>query len=99
METPVQVAVRLRPATNVNDMICVHPVPYSNIVQLGNQQTFPVNFALPADCTQSYMFLTTVNPLINCLLDGCDVSIVTLGQGHSGTVLYEFQVYLTYIKV
>lgn len=84
MEVPIQVAVRIKPTTNVNDIICVHSIPYNNTIQLGNQQSFPVSYALPQDCSQSYIFLTTINPLINCLIDGSDVSIVTLGQTESG---------------
>lgn len=83
MEIPIQVAVRLKPPTT-NENICVQSIPYTNTIQLNNQHSFPVNYALPIDCTQSYIFLTTVNPLISCLFDGCDVSVVTLGQADSG---------------
>lgn len=84
METPIQVAVRLKPVSNVNDLICAYSISYANTVQVGNHHPFPVNYALPSDCSQSYIFLTTICPLINSLLEGCDVSIVALGQATTG---------------
>lgn len=83
MEIPIQVAVRLKPSTNINENICIQSMPFMNSVQL-SQHTFPVTYALPVDSTQSHVFLTTVNPLISCLFDGCDVSVVTFGQADSG---------------
>lgn len=84
MEIPIQVAVRLKPPVNCNENLCVQSVPYTNNIQLNNQHCFPVSYALPIDSTQNHVFLTAVNPLIGCLYDGCDVSVVTLGQANSG---------------
>lgn len=84
MEIPIQVAVRIRPPENYNESICVQSIPYTNTIQINNQHSFPVNYALPVECSQSQVFSTTVNPLISCLFDGCDVSVVTFGQNESG---------------
>lgn len=84
METPIQVAVRIRPPEKYNEVINVQSVPYSNTVHLNNQLSFPVNYAFPVDCTQSYIFTNAINPQISSLFDGCDISIVTFGQADSG---------------
>lgn len=84
MEVPIEVAVRIKPSTKCNGIISVQSIPYTNTIQINNQHSFPVNHAFPVDCTQSYIFTTAVDPLVNCLFDGCDVSIVTLGQADSG---------------
>lgn len=83
MELNIETAVRICPFTN-GDMVYVQPNPINNRVQLGNTQSYPVNYALPIDCCQNTVFSTTTAPLVNYFLEGCDVSIVTLGQSGSG---------------
>lgn len=84
METQIQVAVRIRPPDKYNEIINVQPITYSNTIHLNNQLSFPVNNAFSVDCSQSHIFSTAVNPQINSLFDGCDVSIVTFGGGDTG---------------
>lgn len=84
MEVQVETAVRVCPLEyNNGEMVCVQTNPLNHTVQLNNQ-VYPVNYALPINCCQNTVFSTTVMPMVNLLLDGCDVSIVTIGQSGSG---------------
>ncbi|XP_056642356.1 kinesin-like protein costa [Diorhabda sublineata] len=84
MEVHIETAVRVCPLEfNNGEGICVQTNPINNTVQLNNQ-VYPVNYALPANACQSTVFSTAVMPMVNLLLEGCDVSIVTLGQSRSG---------------
>ncbi|RZC37130.1 Kinesin and/or SCP-1 domain containing protein [Asbolus verrucosus] len=85
MELSVETAVRICPvAFNNTDMVCVQSNTISNTIHLANAQSYPVNYALPMDCCQNTVFTTTVAPLVNYLVEGCDVSVVTLGQSGTG---------------
>ncbi|XP_065159834.1 kinesin-like protein costa [Atheta coriaria] len=84
MEINIETAIRILPVKPNGDIICVHPNTCNNTIQLGNSQTYPVNYALPHECTQSGLFNSVVAPLLNFLLEGCDVSIVTTGQPQAG---------------
>ncbi|XP_044253969.1 kinesin-like protein costa isoform X1 [Tribolium madens] len=85
MEMNIETAVRLHPTGySPTDMVCVHANPVNNTIQLANSQNYPVNYALPADCCQNTVFTTTTAPLVNYLVEGCDVSVVTLGQSGTG---------------
>ncbi|XP_022911135.1 kinesin-like protein costa [Onthophagus taurus] len=85
MEMNVETAVRVCPIQcNNGDIICVQPNVYNNTVQLGNSQNYPVNYALPIDCSQNFIFTSLVSPHLNYLFEGCDVSIVTVGQSGTG---------------
>lgn len=87
MEINIETAVRICP-TDLNgngEVVCTTSNPANNTIQLSyNNQVYPVNYALPQNCGQSMLFSTTVFPLVNFLLDGCDVSVVTMGQCGSG---------------
>ncbi|XP_023016225.2 kinesin-like protein costa [Leptinotarsa decemlineata] len=83
MEIPIETAVRICPFDyNNGEMVYVQSDPMNNTIQLNNQ-VYPVNHALPINCCQSTVF-TTVAPMVNFLLEGCDVSIVTIGQSGTG---------------
>ncbi|KAF7270555.1 hypothetical protein GWI33_016510 [Rhynchophorus ferrugineus] len=85
MEFFVETAVRLCPVPpNSESLVCVQTSSINNTVQLSNNQTYPVNYALPANCTQDVLFSSAVSPLLNYFLEGCDVSVVTFGQSHTG---------------
>ncbi|EFA01968.1 kinesin-like protein costa isoform X2 [Tribolium castaneum] len=85
MEMHIETAVRIHTSGySPNDMVCVHSNPVNNTIQLANSQNYPVNYALPADCCQNTVFTTTAAPLVNYLVEGCDVSVVTLGQSGTG---------------
>ncbi|KRT81885.1 Kinesin, partial [Oryctes borbonicus] len=85
MEMNVETAVRVCPIQcNNGDMICLQSNIYNNTIQLGNSQTYPVNYALPIDCNQNTLFTTIISPHLNYLFEGCDVSIVTIGQSGTG---------------
>ncbi|KAJ8947530.1 hypothetical protein NQ318_005007 [Aromia moschata] len=85
MEIHVETAVRICPKDYINgDMVCVQSNSINNTIQLTNSQVYPVNYALPINCCQNTVFSTVVAPLVNYLLEGCDVSIVTIGQPGAG---------------
>lgn len=85
MDIPLETAVRICPAEfSDNDVMCVQSNPLTNTIQLPNNQIYPVNYALPNNCYQSTLYTTVVMPMVNFLLEGCDVSIVTLGQSGTG---------------
>lgn len=85
MEINIETAVRICPlACNNGDMVCVQSNSLNNTIQLSNSQTYPVNYALPSNCCQSTLFSSVITPLVNYLLEGCDVSIVTMGQTGTG---------------
>lgn len=85
MDIPIETAVRVCPAEfSDNDVMCVQSNPLNNTIQLSNNQIYPVNYALPNNCCQNTLYTTVVMPMVNFLLEGCDVSIVTLGQSGTG---------------
>lgn len=85
MEVNVETAVRVCPLQcNNGDVVCLQSNIYNNTIQLGNSQTYPVNYALPIDCNQNTLFTTIISPQLNYLFEGCDVSIVTIGQSGTG---------------
>ena len=85
MEVNVETAIRICPThCNNGDIVCVQSNSYNNTVQLGNSQTYPVNYALQVDCSQNALFTTVISPQLNYLFEGCDVSIVTIGQAATG---------------
>lgn len=85
MEINIETAVRICPIPyNNGEVLCVQPNIYNNTIQLGNGQTYPVNHVIPAECCQNRLFSTVVSPLLNYLLEGCDVSVVTTGQSGTG---------------
>ncbi|CAH1159600.1 unnamed protein product [Phaedon cochleariae] len=81
MEIQIETAVKICPI-EYGEMVCVQSDPTTNTIQL-NQQLYPVNYALPISCCQSTMF-SNIIPMVNFLLEGCDVSIVTIGQSGTG---------------
>ncbi|XP_069694504.1 kinesin-like protein costa [Periplaneta americana] len=87
MGIPVQVAVRVRPllpTDRLHEVVCVDAFPYANQIVVGSQKIFTVDYALPMSCSQSQLFSTAVYPLVNCVLEGYDISIITYGQSGSG---------------
>jgi costal 2 protein len=85
MELNIETAVRICPIGFTNsDMVCVHGDTMNNTIHLANSQSYPVNHALPIDCCQNTVFTSAVAPLVNYLVEGCDVSVVTLGQSGTG---------------
>ncbi|PSN44964.1 Kinesin-like protein costa [Blattella germanica] len=87
MGIPVHVAVRVRPllpTDRLHEVTCVQSLPCSNQIVVGSQKCFTVDYALPADGSQSHLFVTAVYPLINCVVEGYDISIITYGQSGSG---------------
>lgn len=85
MELNVETAVRICPlACNNGEVIGVQSNSYNNTIQLANSQIYPVNYALPLDCTQNSFFTSVVTPFLNYLYEGYDVSIVSFGQCGTG---------------
>ncbi|CAH0560213.1 unnamed protein product [Brassicogethes aeneus] len=83
MEINIETAVRVCPVPFDNN-ICVQSNTLNNTIELPHNQSFPVNYALPSDCCQSTVFNSVASPLVNYLLEGCDVSVVTFGQSGTG---------------
>lgn len=85
MEINIETAVRISAIPyNNGEVLCVQPNIYNNTIQLGNGQSYPVSHVIPAECCQNRLFTTVINPLLNYLLEGCDVSVVTTGQSGTG---------------
>ena len=85
MEFNIETAVRICPVGfTTPDMVCVQANTINNTIQLANSQNYPANYTFPINCCQSTVFTTSVAPLVNYLVEGCDVSVVTLGQSGSG---------------
>ncbi|XP_030747234.1 kinesin-like protein costa [Sitophilus oryzae] len=85
MEFFVETAVRICPIPpSTENITCVQSSSINNTIQISSNQTYPVNYALPLNCSQDTVFCTAASPLLNYFLEGCDVSIVTLGQSHTG---------------
>lgn len=85
MEINIETAVRICPVPyNNSEVICVQPNIYNNTIQLANGQSYPFSHVIPAECCQNRLFTTVINPLLNYLFEGCDVSVVTTGQSGTG---------------
>lgn len=67
----------LLPTDRLHEVVCVDVFPYANQIVLAKQNCFTVSYALPMNCSQSQLFITTVYPLINCVLEG-DVHITNI---------------------
>lgn len=67
----------LLPTDRLHEVVCVDVFPCANQIVLAKQNCFTVSYALPLNCSQSQLFVTTVYPLINCVLEG-DVHIQIL---------------------
>nr|CAH7753538.1 unnamed protein product [Callosobruchus chinensis] len=83
MEIFVETAVRMCP-TECNEDVYIKSNPDNNTIQLPNNLAFPVNYALPPNCCQSSVFSDVALGLVNFMLEGCDVSIVAIGQSGTG---------------
>ncbi|KAJ9587210.1 hypothetical protein L9F63_019290, partial [Diploptera punctata] len=84
---PIQVAVRIRPletTDRLDEIPCVQPLPWYGEVVVGNQEFFSVNCAYPLNFAQSQVFTTSVNPLINRVLEGYDISLIACGESGTG---------------
>ncbi|KAJ8968863.1 hypothetical protein NQ317_016071 [Molorchus minor] len=85
MEIHIETAIRVCPVEyNNGEILCVQSNNLNNTVQLSNSQVYPVNYALPINCCQNTLYSTVISPLVNFLLEGCDVSVVTIGQAGTG---------------
>lgn len=84
----VLVAGRVRPlitSDRSNGMVCAQALPQAQQIILGNKCfQFPVDYAFPMESSQSQIFETAVQPLMDRLLQGFDTSVVTHGQPTSG---------------
>ena len=67
----------LLPTYRLHEDVCVGVFPYANQIVLAKQNCFTVSYALPMNCSQSQLFVTTVYPLINYVLEG-DVHITNI---------------------
>lgn len=81
----METAVRICPIPyNNQEILCVQANTFNNTIQLGNAQNYPVNHVIPEDYCQDRCFSTVVSPLLNYFFEGCDVSVVTMGQTGTG---------------
>ncbi|XP_044749976.1 kinesin-like protein costa [Coccinella septempunctata] len=87
MDINIETAVRICPSRSRNGedngMIGLH-TNGTNSIQLANAQRFPVNYAFPPHTSQAVLYSTIVTPLMNFFLEGCDVSVVAVGQSGTG---------------
>lgn len=85
MEVNVETVVRICPLSyNNNDIVCVQANPYNNTIELGNTQSYTVDHVIPVESCQNTLFTSTITPLLNYLFEGCDVSVVAIGQSGTG---------------
>jgi hypothetical protein len=60
----------LLPTDRPHEVMCVDALPYSNQIVFGGHRCFTLNYVLSMDCSQGQLFVTTVYPLISCVLEG-----------------------------
>lgn len=84
MEARIETAVRICSLPNKENLICVESDNLNNVIKISNNQTYPVNNALPFNCSQNTVYNSVIEPLVPYFLEGCDVSVVTLGQTQTG---------------
>ncbi|KAL3265463.1 hypothetical protein HHI36_009667 [Cryptolaemus montrouzieri] len=87
MEINIETAVRICPIScrsSSENSLCLQANLSNNTIELANSQSFPVNYAIPAHSSQTVLYNTVITPLLNFLIEGCDVSVVALGQSETG---------------
>ncbi|XP_059491112.1 kinesin-like protein costa isoform X2 [Neocloeon triangulifer] len=88
MEVSVTVASRVRPPPSdgllPDDHINITTGPYPDVITVNNVRSFQFDYVIPMEHSQHQMFQQTVEPLIQYVLEGYDVTMIAYGQVDSG---------------
>ncbi|CAF2265923.1 unnamed protein product [Rotaria magnacalcarata] len=87
-EFRVKVAVRVRPflqrEKNHEQKSCIAIHPQTNQIVLGERRTFKYDFVFGPKTLQEELYRTSVEPMLNNVFDGYNVTIFAYGQTGSG---------------
>lgn len=87
-ETPVRVAVRIRPLLRKEKLhghqICLQGDPEKKEVTLGHTQRFQFETIFTETSDQVSVYATCVQPLVEAFLEGFNVTVFAYGQTGSG---------------
>ncbi|MBN3293958.1 KIF27 protein, partial [Polypterus senegalus] len=87
-ETPVKVAVRIRPLLPKeilhNQHVCVRVVPNTQQIIIGKDRPFTFDFVFGQNSVQDEVYITCIKPLVSSLIEGYNVTVFAYGQTGSG---------------
>ncbi|XP_053323201.1 kinesin-like protein KIF27 [Spea bombifrons] len=87
-ETPVKVAVRVRPLLSKeilhNHQVCVRPVPNTQQIIIGKDRVFTFDFVFGKNACQDDVFSSCIKPLLVSLIEGYNATVFAYGQTGSG---------------
>ncbi|XP_030049552.1 kinesin-like protein KIF27 [Microcaecilia unicolor] len=87
-ETPVKVAVRVRPLLSReilhNHQVCLRVVPNTQQVVVGKDRVFTFDFVFGNKSTQDDVYTNCIKPLVVSLIEGYNATVFAYGQTGSG---------------
>ncbi|KAM5298987.1 kinesin-like protein KIF27 isoform 5-T5 [Ctenodactylus gundi] len=87
-ETPVKVAVRIRPLLCKevlhNHQVCVRAIPHTQQIIIGRDRVFTFDFVFGKNSTQDEVYNTCIKPLVVSLIEGYNATVFAYGQTGSG---------------
>ncbi|KAK6191693.1 hypothetical protein SNE40_003312 [Patella caerulea] len=87
-EDNVQVAVRVRPLLPkeqlASEQMCVRIIPTTKQIVMGKDRAFTYDHVLSSKSTQTEVYETCVEPLVNSLFEGYNSTVFAYGQTGSG---------------
>uniref|UniRef100_A0A8C5LZU9 Kinesin family member 27 n=1 Tax=Leptobrachium leishanense TaxID=445787 RepID=A0A8C5LZU9_9ANUR len=87
-ETPVKVAVRIRPLLSReilhNHQVCVRLVPHTKQIIVGKDRAFTFDFVFGKTSAQDDVYGSCIQPLLASLIEGYNVTVFAYGQTGSG---------------
>ncbi|XP_042636611.1 kinesin-like protein KIF27 [Orycteropus afer afer] len=87
-ETPVKVAVRIRPLLCKevlhNHQVCVRVVPNTQQIIIGRDRVFTFDFVFGKSSTQDEVYNICIKPLVLSLIEGYNATVFAYGQTGSG---------------
>ncbi|KAM8960578.1 kinesin-like protein KIF27 [Pelodytes ibericus] len=87
-ETPVKVAVRVRPLLSReilhNHQVCVRLVPNTQQIIIGKDRVFTFDFVFGKNSAQDDVYISCIKPLLVSLIEGYNATVFAYGQTGSG---------------